>query len=34
MQRILANPKAYYVNVHNTDYPAGAVRGQLHSDHH
>lgn len=26
---ILRNPEDYYVNVHNADYPAGAVRGQL-----
>jgi hypothetical protein len=23
------NPELYYVNVHTTDFPAGAVRGQL-----
>lgn len=26
---ILANPDAYYVNVHTSDFPPGAVRGQL-----
>lgn len=24
------NPSAYYVNVHNAQYPGGALRGQLH----
>ena len=29
LQEILLDPAAFYVNVHTTDYPAGAVRGQL-----
>jgi hypothetical protein len=33
VQAILADPQGYYVNVHNTEYPNGAVRGQLHGDH-
>jgi len=27
--QIIQNPSAYYVNVHNADFPAGAARGQL-----
>ena len=26
---ILQNPEQYYVNVHNAEFPGGAVRGQL-----
>ena len=29
VKAIMANPADYYINVHNKDFPNGAVRGQL-----
>jgi hypothetical protein len=29
IRAILIDPSAYYFNVHNADFPAGALRGQL-----
>jgi hypothetical protein len=29
LQDILVSPESYYVNVHTTDFPPGAIRGQL-----
>lgn len=33
-RKIAASPRDYYVNVHTADFPAGAVRGQLHRSGH
>lgn len=30
IRAIIASPRRYYVNVHNTTYPAGAIQGTLH----
>ncbi len=32
VQRILNNPKDFYINVHNPQFPDGAIRGQLTAD--
>jgi hypothetical protein len=29
IQEIMQNPANYYVNIHNAEFPQGAVRGQL-----
>jgi len=33
VQEILTNPSAFYVNVHNAEFPNGAIRGQLSAQH-
>ncbi|WP_227546075.1 CHRD domain-containing protein [Marinobacter fonticola] len=33
VQRILQNPDQFYINVHNPEYPKGAIRGQLMETH-
>jgi CHRD domain len=29
LKRIAKNPEKFYVNIHNADFPDGAIRGQL-----
>ena len=31
LQAILDDPRGYYVNLHTSVYPAGALRDQLHN---
>lgn len=33
VQRILNNPSDFYINVHNPQFPDGAIRGQLEGHH-
>lgn len=34
VKRILENPSNFYINIHNPEYPNGAIRGQLMGPHH
>lgn len=34
VQRILNNPEQFYINVHNPEFPDGAIRGQLANQIH
>ncbi|MDX1634743.1 MAG: CHRD domain-containing protein [Marinobacter sp.] len=34
VKRILENPSDFYINVHNPEYPDGAIRGQLKAASH
>lgn len=34
VQRILKNPNSFYVNIHNSAHPNGAIRGQLKENMH
>ncbi|WP_235937500.1 CHRD domain-containing protein [Marinobacter caseinilyticus] len=33
VKRILENPSDFYINIHNPDFPNGAIRGQLQGAH-
>jgi hypothetical protein len=33
VRSIRTGPQGFYVNIHNAEFPGGAIRGQLHRDH-